>query len=313
MLTQVAYIDLVSGVGLCVVLGANNLSTCLGSSVGVRAIKYRQALILASLGLFAGILLEGYKVSGAINAGIVKSNDPKFILAVELSSLALMSVFTYWRIPISVSQVAIGAAIGSAFAQGLQINWHFTTLVAASWLLTPLAGFMVALGLSLAERLLVRKPKRILSLNLFYSYLTVASGVYAAYALGANTVGFIIGMNKVSGTSPLLISISFAFATIVGMITLGRGTTQSVAENIVGLSPSSSFAAQMGGAITVDGFTQIGIPVSVSQAVIGGIFGAAAPRRIVVRNDRLTREIFIGWTIAPIIGAMFGFIAAMLI
>lgn len=313
MISQAAYIDLVCGIGLCVVLGANNLSTCLGSSIGVRAIRYREALVLASLGLFAGILLEGYKVSGAINSGIVKSNDPKFILAVELSSLVLMSVLTYWRIPISLSQVAIGAAIGSAFAQGLQVNWRFTTLVAASWLLTPLAGFTIGLAFSFAERLLVRRRKKILSLNLFYSYLTVASGVYAAYALGANTVGFIIGMNEPSEVSPFLVPVLFAFATVFGMVTLGRGTTESVAENIVGLSPSASFAAQMGGAITVDGFTQVGVPVSVSQAVIGGIFGAAAPRRIVVRNDRLTREIIIGWTIAPAIGALIGFVAALLV
>jgi len=313
MLSQAAYIDLVCGIGLCVVLGANNLSTCLGSSIGVRAIRYREALVLASLGLFAGILLEGYKVSGAINSGIVKSNDPKFILAVELSSLVLMSALTYWRIPISLSQVAIGAAIGSAFAQGLQVNWRFTTLVAASWLLTPLAGFTIGLAFSFAERLLVRRRKKILSLNLFYSYLTVASGVYAAYALGANTVGFIIGMNEPSEVSPFLVPVLFAFATVFGMVTLGRGTTESVAENIVGLSPSASFAAQMGGAITVDGFTQVGVPVSVSQAVVGGIFGAAAPRRIVVRNDRLTREIIIGWTIAPAIGALIGFVAALLV
>ena len=62
-------------------------------------------LILASLGLFAGTLLEGYKVSGAINSGIARSNDPRFILAVELSSLVLMVliVLTYCRIPLSLS------------------------------------------------------------------------------------------------------------------------------------------------------------------------------------------------------------------
>ena len=307
------YVGLVSGIGLCIVLGANNLSTCLGSSVGVRAIKYRQALVLASLGLFAGILLEGYKVSGAINSGIVRSNDPKFTIAVELSSLLLMSIITYRRIPVSLSQVAIGAAIGSGLARGISVNWSFAAIVAASWLLTPLVGFTLSLILSSATSLPAKRHRRILRLNLFYAYLTVMSGVYAAYALGANTVGFIVGMNEVSGLPSPLLSTVFAFATIVGMITLGRGTTQSVAENIIGLNPSASFAAQMGGAITVHGFTQVGIPVSVSQAVVGGIFGAAVPRKIVVRNGRLTREILFGWTVAPLLGAMLGFVAGLMI
>jgi phosphate/sulfate permease len=120
-------------------------------------------------------------------------------------------------------------------------------------------------------------------------------------------------MNEISGRSILSISILFAYATVVGMITLGSGTTQSVAENIVGLSPSAAFAAQMGGALAVDGFTQVGVPVSAPQAVVGGIFGAAVPRWIVVRNDRLTREILLGWTIAPLLGAALGFVVALLI
>jgi PiT family inorganic phosphate transporter len=303
------YVDLAAGIGLCAVLGANNLSACLGSSVGVRALKYRQALVLASIGLLAGVVLEGYKVSGAISSGIVKTNDPEFALAVELSSLVLMYVITCKRIPVSLSQVAVGAAIGSGIARGISINWDFATIVATSWLLTPLVGFTLALMLSFATKLLVKRSRSALHLNLFYAYLTVISGVYAAYALGANTVGFVVGMNEVSGISSILLSIIFAFAAIVGMVVFGRGTTQSVAENIIGLSPSASFAAQMGGAITVHGFTEVGIPVSVSQAVVGGIFGAAVPRKIVVRNSRLTREIIFGWTIAPILGAALGFLA----
>lgn len=62
--------------------------------------------------------------------------------------------------------------------------------------------------------------------------------------------------------------------------------------------------------MTVHGFTQLDIPVSVSQAVVGGIFGAAIPRRIVVRNDRLIREMFIGWTVAPLLGAVLGMLIA---
>ena len=312
-LIDVAGVDLIVGIGLCATLGANNLSACLGSSVGVQAIKYRQAIVLASIGLFAGVVLEGYKVSGAISSGIVKSNDPTFTFAVELSSLALMYIITSKRIPVSLSQVAIGAAIGSGIARGITINWGFATIVVASWLVTPLVGLTIALILSSATKLFVKRSRNVLSLNLFYAYLTVVSGVYAAYALGANTVGFIVGMNEASRIPSFILSIIFALATIIGMMVLGKGTTQSVAENIIGLSPSASFAAQMGGAITVHGFTELGIPVSVSQAVVGGIFGAAIPRKIVVRNGRLTREIIFGWTIAPILGAALGFLTASLI
>jgi PiT family inorganic phosphate transporter len=146
-----------------------------------------------------------------------------------------------------------------------------------------------------------------------YSYLTIISGVYASYVLGANTVGLIIGIVAVPASQTPLLYIGFGLATIAGMVLFSKGTTLSVAENIVGLNPSASFASQMGGAMTVHVFTQFGVPVSVSQAVVGGIFGTAIPRKLVVRNVRLTREIVIGWTIAPLFGAALAFAFATIL
>jgi PiT family inorganic phosphate transporter len=306
------YLELISGFALCVMLGANNLSTCLGTSVGAGALRYRQALALASVGLLAGILLEGTKLSRAITSGIVSSTNPGFTLAVAASSFVIMAFLTFRKLPISLSQVAIGAAVGAAFALGIPVNWRFTLLVASSWLLTPLAGLALAIGLTLITKAITKRVRRVLTLNALYAYLTIFSGIYAAYTLGANTVGLIIGMVDSAGIEPLT-SIGLGFATILGMVMLSKATTRSVSENIVGLSPSASFAAQMGGALTVHGFTEAGIPVSVSQAVVGGVFGAAIPRKIVVRNNRLIWEIIIGWTVAPLLGAVLAFLFAGLV
>jgi len=265
--------------------------------------------MLASVGVFAGILLEGQKLSHAITSGIVFSSDPRFLLAVTASSVVIMICLTYLELPISLSQVIVGAAVGAAVALGIQVSWNFTFLVGSSWMLTPLVGFVIALGLSFATRHVALRAGRLLTLQLVYGYLTVMSGAYAAYALGANSVGLLIGM--VSSSRQLPISILFGLATISGMLLFSKGTTRSVAENIIGLSPSASFASQIAGAITVHGFTQFGIPVSVSQSVLGGIFGASIPQKLVVRNNRLTREIILGWTAAPLLGGALGFIVAL--
>lgn len=303
MIQGAQYINLITSLALCVVLGANNLSTCLGMSIGARRIRYRHGLVLASVGLMAGILLEGTKLSSALTLGIMTSNEPKLALTVTVSSFILMVFLTYRRLPISLSQVAVGATVGAAVASGIEVNVMFTFLVASSWLLTPIVGFGLANAISRITRRIGRRIKGVFTQNIVYSYLTIVSGVYAAYVLGANTVGLIIGMSNTSSPQSLLVSIASGFATILGMVLFSKGTTQSVAENIVGLNAPASFAAQTGGAVTVHAFTQFGIPVSVSQAVVGGVFGAAIPRKIVVRNDRLTREILLGWTVAPVLGA----------
>jgi PiT family inorganic phosphate transporter len=302
------YIGLLPGLVLCVILGANNLSTCVGTSMGSAALRYPQALALASVGLMTGVVLEGSKLSGAISSVIVTAPDSHFVLAVTLSTLILMAFLTYRRLPISLSQVAVGAAIGSAIASGISVDWGYTSIVAASWLFTPFLGLVTSMLLSFVTKVLAKNVRKIFTLNRLYAYLTIFGGIYSSYVLGANTVGLLIGMAAAPGMSHVAVSVFFGLATIVGMILFSKGTTQSVAENIVGLSPSASFSSQLGGAITVHGFTELGIPVSVSQAVVGGVFGAAIPRRIVVRNDRLTREIILGWTLAPLLGAALAFL-----
>jgi PiT family inorganic phosphate transporter len=303
-------LSILPGLALCIILGANNLSTCLGTSVGSHALTYPKALTLASIGVFAGILLEGQKLSHAITSGVVLSSDPRLLFAVATSTLVVMICLTYLELPISLSQVVVGAVIGSAIALGIRVSWDFAILVGSSWILTPLVGFSIALALSFVTRCVALRAKRLLTLQLVYGYLTVISGVYASYALGANTVGLIIGMVS-SETQRFSVSFLFGVATILGMLLFSKGTTRSVAENIIGLSPSASFASQIAGAITVHGFTQFGIPVSISQSVLGGIFGAAIPRKLVVRNDRLIREIVLGWTAAPILGGALGFVVAL--
>jgi PiT family inorganic phosphate transporter len=146
-----------------------------------------------------------------------------------------------------------------------------------------------------------------------YSYLTIISGGYAASVLGANTVGLIVGLVEIPAFQTPLLSVGFGLATIAGKVLFSKGTTLNVAENIAGLNPSASFASQMGGATTVHAFTEFGVPVSISQAVVGGIFGTAIPQKLVLRNNRLIREIVLGWTIAPLFGAGLAFVFAAIL
>ncbi len=304
----------VSGLGmvLCFVVGANNASSCIGTSVGAGAARYSHAIIVASLGLTAGVLLEASKLHGAIVGGLLPSLDAIGILGILLASLTVMVALTRLSIPIALTQVAVGSAIGIGLAETQGINWQFGTIVLVSWLLSP----AVAFGLSIIFHAgILRLPlyvRNLLALNRLYAYLTLLSGMYAAYALGANTIGLIIATFASSATDLGLLTLTFAFATVAGMVSFGKGTTRSVAENIVGLSPSSAMAAQLGGAFTVHGFTQGGIPISISQAVVGGVMGVGATKRIVVRNRQLIREILLGWTIAPLSGAALSYVFVQL-
>lgn len=133
--------------------------------MGTRTLRYSHALALAAVGVLAGILLEGNKLGGAITSGIVSSRSPDFALTVALPTILLMAFLMHNRLPISLSQVAVGATVGAAFTRGIKIDLIFTLLVVSSWLLTPLVGFAVAVILSYVTRTIAKRVGKVITLN----------------------------------------------------------------------------------------------------------------------------------------------------
>jgi|GEM_PF-5640867 len=105
-------------------------------------------------------------------------------------------------------------------------------------------AFVIGILLTYLTKNLAKRIRPIMTLNLTYSYLTVVSGVYASYTLGANTLGLIIGLDP-TGTHSTTVSVLFGLATILGMFVFSKGTTRSVAENIIGMNQSEAFASQL--------------------------------------------------------------------
>jgi len=293
---------------LSIVLGANNFSTCLGASLGAGIVKLRNAAAIASIGIFLGVLLEGYKLSSVFDGQMLTGLSMQGLLAVLLSTLFIMAIVTALHVPLSLSQVMIGAGWGFALAAGAQIGYNYSVEVIASWLLSPALAFTIsALIMSIVLRL-GAKMKDIIALNRVYATLTLVAGFYAAYTLGANTLGLVVGLFPSGLEGRLSLSLIFSAGAVVGVFFLSRGTTRSVADNLVGLNPSAALSAQFGGALSVHIFTQLGLPVSISQVVIGGMTGAASIKQIAIINKRIMRDIIAGWTVGPIAGAILTFL-----
>jgi len=155
--------------------------------------------------------------------------------------------------------------------------------------------------------------KNLLTLNYLYGIITLALSFYVAYVLGANTVGLVNGIYKSFVGNTWTSTVVFGAATALGIYFLSRGITESVGREIIGLSPSSALVAQLGGALTVHFFTQFGLPVSITQALIGGIFGIGLAKRIVLMNKRMVKNIIMGWALTPLIGVVMSYLIIRII
>ena len=306
MANPVLTLGVAAGAALCLVLGANNISICSGLAMSSRAIRYKHAVALAAVGLITGAILEGGKMAGAVS-GIAPGAGVEVFLAAVLGTFVVMGLLTLPGLPISLTEVFVGGIAGATVAHAGALNIAFTLRVVISWFLAPIAGLVVAALISLATRILAKATRRVILLNKTYTSLTIVAGFYSSYVLGASGIGLVAGgINVAVGLRPWIL-LGLAAAGVAGMALFGRATTRSVAENIVGLNMPGAMAAQLAGAFVVHGFTELGIPVSITEAVVGGVFGAAVPRKLVVRNNRLIRRLLLGWTTAPLLCFLLAF------
>lgn len=298
---------------LCAVLGGNNFSTCLGASLGAGIIKLSDAMLIASIGVLVGTLLEGYKLSNVLGGQIIPTLSTCGLVVILLTGLSVMAIVTLLRLPLSLSQVLVGAGWGLALANGARVATTYSATVVVSWLLSPVLGFCVSAIIESVVLKLGRRAKDVLALNRSYANLTLIAGFYAAYTLGANTLGLVVGLFSSSVGDRLSLSVALSAATIIGILFLSKGTVRSVADNLVGLNPSTALSAQFGGAMSVHAFTQLGLPVSISQVVIGGMNGAASVKRVAITNKRIIQQVIAGWTVGPMAGAVLSFLLMKII
>jgi PiT family inorganic phosphate transporter len=147
----------------------------------------------------------------------------------------------------------------------------------------------------------------------------VLSACFVAFAHGSNDVGnaiaplaaiaYIIRTNSVplNGFSvPLWILILGGTGIVAGLAVWGKNVIATIGENIIPLQPSSGFCAELATATTVLVASRIGLPVSTSHALVGGVVGIGLIQNW--RNVRFQtlKSIALAWLITIPVAASLG-------
>ncbi|MFB2970058.1 inorganic phosphate transporter [Aerosakkonema sp. BLCC-F183] len=114
----------------------------------------------------------------------------------------------------------------------------------------------------------------------------VLSACFVAFAHGSNDVGNAIaplaaiayirrtGSVPLGDFSiPLWILVLGGLGIVAGLAVLGKNVITTVGENIIPLQPSGGFCAELATATTVLLASRLGLPVSTSHALVGGVIG----------------------------------------
>jgi PiT family inorganic phosphate transporter len=313
-------------------IGSNDAANAIGPAVGGRVISFRRAACLVAIFAFLGAALEGWKVMETVGEDIVVSSSPSSLsnplsifpwatIAAFASAGLWVSIAVNSKIPVSTSQSVVGAVIGLGILisyvypveGGARIQIGRVALIALSWILVPLASAFFALVLYRVFRPLLERARDIILINRILAALTVCTGAYLAYALGANNVGVATGLvyavhvAKDGFLSAQTLGLLGGIALAIGVLTYSKKMMYTVGTEITSLDPISAFVCQFSAALVVHLFTQFGIPVSTTQAIIGAIVGAGIVKGLSTIKRKKLYEIFAGWILTPIISCLIAF------
>ncbi len=133
-----------------------------------------------------------------------------------------------------------------------------------------------------------------------------------SYTLGANNIGMIFGSTQSGvqgGLSAVEVLLLLTVVAVVGLVTLGRGGVSStVGDRMLVQSPQGVFSAFLASSAIVWFGTQLAIPVSISQCLLGGMIGAAYTKSVTVLNGKIVRETLAVWVVAPVVSFVLGFV-----
>jgi phosphate/sulfate permease len=250
--------------------------------------------------LILGVLVEGPKMLDSLAGGITPEAGPQVVAVALAVSLILTAALSVAKLPVSFSMAMVGGFAGAAFASSLPLEGRRLAEVVGFWFLAPLMAAGLAFVL---YRAIIRSTPRLglLALDRASRYGVILTSLIVAYVLGANNIGLIYGAMASGGASSEGGMVVLAILAIVGMLALGRsGVSGTVGDRLLGLSPLGVVATFLSSAVLIWLGTQLAIPVSISQCLLGGMLGAAFTNQFSVVNTRLATESISTWVLVPL-------------
>lgn len=173
-------------------IGANDVANNMGPAVGAKALTMGGALVIAAVCETAGALLAGGDVVKTVSSGIVApeamADQAHFIWAMMSALLAAalwLNLATYMGAPVSTTHSIVGGVVGAGIAAagfGV-VNWVQIGSIAASWVISPIMGGVIAsLFLALIKSRIMYVEDKIAAARRWVPILIgIMAGVFATY------------------------------------------------------------------------------------------------------------------------------------
>jgi phosphate/sulfate permease len=306
-----ALLVLLAGV-LAFIFGWNNSSLLIGNIRASGSLGAKGAVAVSVIGLLAGAAIEGPKMLKSLN-GSVAYSSPEIGLAITLGLAVAFTVgLTFLKLPATFSGIMVGSFLGAAVALRLAVNGGQVLLIVSFWFIAPLIAGFIAFALHRATSTLLTSVS-VVGVDSFNRLAIVGTSFAVAFVLGANNVGLMAGTAAGGGAGGqgAMVAVGLALVAALGAVTLGKGhVSDTIGDRMLSLSPQGVFAVFAGAAIAVIIGTQLQVPMSIGESVLGGMFGSAYSQRTTVINRRVASLALGMWIVTPLMAFATGYILA---
>ncbi len=283
-------------------IGANDASNPTECAVGAGALNLRRALVLFSVFVAAGSLLQGWMVMKTFGGGVSDLKSIYDALTASLATGTWITAASLLGMPISTTHSAVGSVLGVGLAHffiygSASVRYEVVLRVVISWITSPLGSIALAALLYVALRKLYGysttkmgiPPDRV---DRVLRYVLIGALAFSAYSFGANDVGNATGVyvafvrlggapaRGIDVATAMVLAAVGAFGIALGGFTVGRRVIATVAYRITRLDLVSGVAGELANALVVWLFTTVpyvlfgyGMPVSTTHASVSAIIG----------------------------------------
>ena len=328
---------LISGLFLGWSLGANNAANIFGTAVGTKMVRFRTVALVAGIFVILGAVIDGAGAAHTLGElGAVNAMAGSFTVA--LAAGAAVAWMTKFGLPVSTSQSIVGAIIGWNLFTASPTDLNSLTKIVGTWIICPVLSAIFAIILfKITKFFLDRAKVHLLELDAYNRIGLILVGAFAAYSIGANNIAnvmgvfvpaspfgdiHLLGFLHLNGTQQLFFWGALAIA--IGIYTYSYKVMATVGNQIFHLSPIAALVVVLSESLVLFIFASEGlgkwlishglpsiplVPVSSSQAVVGGVIGIGIVKsRGKGINFNIVWKIASGWVTTPIVAAVLSFV-----
>lgn len=301
---------LLAGV-FAVVNGANDGGAMLAASLKGPGLRAAAMVALLAVALVGVPLVLGTAVADTLTSGLVDAPPgarSQLLASGVIAAIVVVAVLSRSGLPTSLTLGLVGGIVGAGVGRGLPVVGGSVGRVVAIGLVAPAVGGVLARGLSKAVAATLSFGG---ASALRWVHRLAAAVQAVAYAANDGQKMVAVLVVSTAGVSlPSLVAVALLFA--VGAATGVGAAAGTLGGGIARSGPREEITAQLAGSAAVLGSAAVGAPVSMTQAVSGGLVGTGLLLGLRQVRWRLAGELAVAWLLtlpaAGLVGAVIAWI-----